>query len=55
MFLASAYVISFLCLLFQSTRLVGVVGLLLISYLHPVLLIVLSALTGIYLYLNHSK
>ena len=55
MFLASACMISFICLVFKTTRLMGVVSLSLITYQYPLLLIVLSALTGIYLYYNYSK
>ena len=55
MFLATTSIISLLCLLFSTTRLMGVVALTLISYQYPLLLFVLLALTGIYLYINHSN
>jgi hypothetical protein len=55
MFLATVCVISLLCLLFSTTRLIGVVALTLISYQYPLLLFVFLALTGIYLYINHSN
>ena len=55
MFLATTSIISLLCLLFSTTRLIGVVALTLISYQYPLLLFVLLALTGIYLYINHSN
>ena len=55
MFLATTSIISLLCLLVSTTRLMGVVALTLISYQYPLLLFVLLALTGIYLYINHSN
>ena len=55
MFLATTSIISLLCLLFSTTRLMGVVALTLISYQYPLLLFVLLALTVIYLYINHSN
>jgi len=55
MFLATACIIGLLCLLFSTTRLIGVVALTLISYQYPLLLFLLLALTGIYLYFNHSN
>jgi len=46
---------GFVCLVFKSTRLVGVVTLSLMTYQNPLLLILLLALMGTYLYFKYSK
>lgn len=55
MILASTCMFGFVCLVFKSTRLVGVVTLSLMTYQNPLLLILLSALMGTYLYFKYSK
>ena len=56
MIVSTVFAISLLCLAFNSTRLIGVVSLGLLSYLYPLLLIPLVVLGGIifYFYIHHK-
>ena len=47
MFVSTVFAISLLCLAFNTTRLIGVVGLALLSYQYPLLLIALLVLGGV--------
>jgi hypothetical protein len=49
------FAISLLCLSFDSTRLIGIIGLLLLSLVHPLLLIALLVLGGVILFFNQHK
>ncbi len=57
---AALIVATLLCLAFDSTRWLGVVGVVLLFYLHPLLLVVLLVLAVVaslatYFYLRRSK
>ncbi len=55
MFILALLLLSLLCLLFQTTRLIGIVILTVLCLVFPVLLVVLMAIAlGIYLF-NHSN
>lgn len=54
MFVSTVFTISLLCLAFNTTRLVGVVGLALLSLVYPLLLITLLVLGGLILYFYHQ-
>ena len=43
-------VATFLCLLFDATKWIGIAGVVLLFYLHPLLFTVLSVLGGVALY-----
>ena len=53
MFISTVFAISLLCLAFNTTRLIGVIGLALLSYQYPLLLIALLVLGGAALYFIH--
>ena len=55
MFVVTAFVICLLCLVFNSTRLVGVFGLTLLAYLFPLLLIPLLVLGGVVWFFTQHK
>lgn len=48
-------VIAVLCLFFKSTRMAGVIGLTLLSLIHPLVFIGLLAVGGVILYINHRR
>jgi hypothetical protein len=53
MFIFVLLLVSLLCLLFQTTRLIGIVMLIVLCLIFPVLLVVLMAIgLGIYLFNN---
>ena len=55
MFIFALLLVSLLCLLFQTTRLIGIVMLIVLCLIFPVLLVVLMAIgLGIYLF-NHKQ
>jgi hypothetical protein len=58
MFIFVLLLVSLLCLLFQTTRLIGIVMLIVLCLIFPVLLVVLMAIgLGIYLFnrSNHKQ
>jgi len=55
MFVSTVFTISLLCLAFNTTRLIGVVGLALLSYQYPLLLIALLVLGGVVLFFIHHQ
>ena len=50
MFVSTVFAISLLCLAFNTTRLIAVIGLALLSYQYPLLLIALLILGGVVLF-----
>ncbi|HEY5139602.1 MAG TPA: hypothetical protein VIJ25_09865 [Methylococcales bacterium] len=54
MFVSTVFTISLLCLAFNTTRLIGVIALTLLSLVYPVLLIVLLVLGGVILFFIRS-
>ena len=55
MFIFVLLLVSLLCLLFQTTRLIGIVMLIVLCLIFPVLLVVLMAIAlGIYLFNRHN-
>ena len=55
MFAFTLLVASLLCLAFNTTRLIGVVGLALLSYQYPLLLIAILILGGVGLFFIHHQ
>ena len=55
MFVSTVFAISLLCLAFNTTRLIGVIGLALLSYQYPLLLIALLVLGGVGLFFIHHR
>ena len=55
MFTLTLLTISFISLLFTTTRLFGVICLTFLSYKYPLLLIVVIALTALYLYFKYQN
>ncbi len=58
MFIFVLLLVSLLCLLFQTTRLIGIVMLIVLCLIFPVLLVVLMAIgIGVYLFnrSNHTQ
>lgn len=55
MFTLSLLVVSFISLVFNTTRLFGAICLTLLSYHQPALLIVFIAMISIYFFIKYSK
>ena len=54
MIVSTVFAISMLCLTFNTTRLIGVIALTLLSFMYPLLLIALLILGGVIFYFYHN-
>ncbi len=54
MIVSTVFAISLLCLAFNTTRLIGVIALTLLSLMYPLLLIALLVLGGVIFYFYHK-
>ena len=54
MLILTLFVACLLCLVFDSTRMIGIIGLMLMLYLYPPILVLLPIAGAFYVY-NHYK